>query len=144
MTFSTRTMQPADWLQSTYFNATEFTAPEKMGVEFIQWLNEVRKLADVPMRITSSYRSPAHNARVGGASGSSHSDTPCNAVDIGRMPSPSDPNWNHGRFRIIQAALELGCTRIGIYPNGSVHLDRTEDQRPDERLWVTVDNPARG
>jgi uncharacterized protein YcbK (DUF882 family) len=141
--FSTRTMRPQDWAESIYFSPGEFRHPEQMGYEFILWLNEVRKHAGVPMRVTSSYRTPDHNARVGGAANSSHTDTPCDAVDIGMRVSAADPHWNHGRFRVMAAAVTLGCTRIGIYPNGSVHLDRTDDRRPGERLWVAVDNPAR-
>jgi uncharacterized protein YcbK (DUF882 family) len=143
MTFSTRTMRVQDWAESDYFERGEFRHPEQMGYEFILWLNEVRKLAGVPMRITSSYRTPAHNAAVGGARDSSHTDVPCNAVDIGRSPTLHDPNWNMGRFLIVEAALALGCKRIGFYPNGSLHLDRTEATRPAPRLWNAVDTPAR-
>lgn len=143
MTFSTRTMRLQDWAESPYFAPTEFQHPERMGYEFILWLNEVRKVAGVPMRITSSYRTPERNAAVGGARDSSHTDVPCNAVDIGRVPTSADPNWNEARFRIMEAALVLGCRRIGFYPNGSLHLDRTESARPAPRLWNAVDNPAR-
>jgi uncharacterized protein YcbK (DUF882 family) len=141
--FSTRTMTAADWAASKHFKASEFRNPDKMGAEFIQWLNAVREQAGVPMRITSDYRSPDRNLAVGGAQASSHCDTPCNAVDIGQRIAPDDPNGNLARFKIVQAALALGCTRIGIYANGSVHLDRTEQVRPADRLWFVVNNPAR-
>ena len=143
MSFSTRTMRAEDWSESRYFQRGEFRHPEQMGYEFILWLNEVRRVAGTSMRITSSYRTPAHNVAVGGARDSSHTDVPCNAVDIGRVESAADPNWNMGRFLIVQAALTLGCKRIGFYPNGSLHLDRTEAKRPAPRLWNAVDTPAR-
>lgn len=142
MPFSTGTMKPEDWKNIKHFTPSEFKHPENMGREFMQWLDTLRALAGVPMTITSSYRSPAYNAAVGGASDSAHSDVPCSAVDIGRRPRPDDPNWNHSRYRIITSALTLGCTRIGIYKNGSLHLDRTENERPSPRLWTVVDNPA--
>jgi uncharacterized protein YcbK (DUF882 family) len=138
MSFSSRTMKPGDWAEIKHFTAGEFKNPERMGYEFVRWLDQVRETADVPMTITSSYRSPAHNASVGGASDSAHTDTPCNSVDIGMRPRASDPNWNYSRFRIMSAAMHHGCERIGTYKDGSLHFDRTEDQRPAPRMWVVV------
>lgn len=142
MSFSTRTMADADWAALQHFHANEFAAPDKMGVEFMRWLDTVRTKAGVPMHITSSYRTPQHNIAVGGAADSAHCDMPCNAADIGKSPTPDDPNWNRGRYAIVTAALALGCTRIGIYADGSIHLDRTDPQRPANCLWHVVDNPA--
>ena len=142
MAFSSRTMTPADWRALSYFTPAEFKAPDTMGYEFMVWLDGVREQAGVSMPITSSYRSPAYNASVGGAKDSAHTDVPCDAVDIGKAPSPSDPNWNFARFKILQAALAGGCVRIGFYPNGSLHLDRTEGKRPAPRLWNAVDSRA--
>lgn len=131
-------MRPADWKEIKHFTPGEFKNPEKMGYEFMKWLDSVREEAGVPMTITSSYRSPAYNLAVGGASDSAHTDTPCNAVDIGMRPRSSDPNWNYTRWRIVTTAIRLGCVRIGSYQNGSLHLDRTESVRPSPRMWVVV------
>lgn len=138
MAFSSRTMKSADWNQVKHFSANEFKNPEKMGYEFVLWLDELREAAGVPMTITSSYRSPEYNAAVGGASDSAHSDVPCNAVDFGMRPRPDDPNWNLSRFKIVQAAMKMGCERIGSYANGSLHVDRTEHKRPAPRMWRVV------
>lgn len=143
MRISTRTMRPSDWADIPYFKPSEFKHPEKMGYEFMLWLVKVRQLADVPIHITSSYRSPAYNRLVGGAADSAHTDVPCNAVDIGERPRPSDPNWNYSRWQIIHAAEKLGCRREGMYQNGSLHLDMTHGRRPAPRLWRVVNNPAR-
>lgn len=142
MSFSTRCMRPEDWRLSAHFQASEFSAPDHMGYEFVLWLNAVRDKAGVPMTITSSYRTPAHNVAVGGAEDSAHCDIPCNAVDIGMRPRADDSHWNYSRYQIITAAMALGCTRIGIYRDGSLHLDRSEDIRPSPRCWIQVDNPA--
>lgn len=136
--FSTRTMSPADWASLKYFKSAEFRDPGKMGYEFMLWLEKVRAFAGVPMTISSSYRSPEYNRSVGGAPDSAHTDTPCNAIDISESPRPDDPNWNKTRFAIVSAAIRLGCTRIGTYANGSLHLDRTEDVRPAPRMWRVV------
>ncbi|HXG69472.1 MAG TPA: D-Ala-D-Ala carboxypeptidase family metallohydrolase [Gemmatimonadaceae bacterium] len=140
--FSSRTMRMSDWPTIRHFGVAEFKAPEMMGYEFMLWLDKVRFEAQVEMPISSSYRSPSYNKSVGGAADSSHTDDICNAVDIARTPSTNDPNWNYSRWKIIEAAIRLGCRRIGLYPSGSLHLDRTEDVRPAPRLWVKVDNPA--
>lgn len=136
--FSSRTMAKEDWGKVKYLKAREFANPDQMGFEFIMWLDRVRELAGVPIVVTSSYRTPEHNREVGGAQDSAHTDVPCNAVDIGERPRPSDPNWNYSRFRIISAAIQLGCRRLGMYANGSLHLDMTEDARPAERFWRVV------
>ena len=136
--FSSRTMTAADWGLCEYFAASEFKYPDAMGVEFIQWLETVRVEAGVPMHIVSDHRTPERNANAGGAERSAHMDVPCNAVDIGKRPTANDPNWNHARYRIIKAALKLGCQRIGMYPSGSLHLDRGEDTHPAPRIWIAV------
>lgn len=136
--FSTRTMRPDDWSRIVHFGPAEFKYPNKMGLEFMAWLDRVREMADVPMVITSSYRDPAHNASVGGAKDSAHVDVPCNAVDIGERQRPDDPNWNLSRFQIIAAAMRLGCMRVGTYADGSLHLDMTHGRRPSPRMWRVV------
>lgn len=138
MAFSTRCMRPEDWANIKHWKAQEFASPDKMGFEFMQWLDLLREAAGVPMITTSSYRTPEHNQSVGGAKDSAHTDVPCNAIDIGERPRDEDPNWNYTRYRIVTAALTLGCTRIGTYQNGSLHIDRTEGRRPGERMWRVV------
>ncbi len=142
MSFSTHCMTDEEWAGLQHFTKAEFEKPQWMGYEFMAWLDMVRATANVPMTITSSYRSTAHNVAVGGASDSAHTDVPCNAVDIGMRPRPDDPNWNYSRWQIITAAITHGCIRIGTYADGSIHLDRTEDRRPAPRLWRVVDNVA--
>lgn len=129
MTFSTRAMRPEDWATLRHFTPAEFRAPDRMGYEFMVWLDEVRTRAGVPMKVTSSQRTTERNDTVGGASDSAHLDPLCEAVDVA-------PANNAHRFEILKAALDLGCTRIGTYANGSLHFDRTEGRRPSRRLWV--------
>lgn len=135
-------MRDDDWARIKKFESYEFKHPNKMGFEFMLWLNQVRIKANVSMVISSSYRTPEHNQIVDGAKNSAHTDEICDAVDIKKFPTLSDLNWNYGRAQIIIAAITLGCKRIGIYPNGSIHLDMTHDRRPAPRIWVAVDNPA--
>lgn len=136
--FSSRTMTEEDWKRIKYFTPAEFKNPERMGFEFLQWLDMLRAAVGMPMVITSSYRSPEYNAQVGGAKDSAHTDVPCNAVDFGERPRPDDPNWNRTRFAIVKNALLFGCERIGTYANGSLHIDRSENKRPAAVMWRVV------
>ena len=147
MSFSSRRMRDSDWDSIRFFSPTEFKNPGAMGWEFLLWLDRVHAKASslaprtsaFHMVVSSSHRDPAYNARIGGARKSSHVDIPCDAVDIGGVYERyrDDMNWNKHRLKIQKAALMLGCMRVGIYPNGSLHLDRTEDRRPSG-LWVRV------
>lgn len=128
-------MTDADWKILPHFKKSEFKYPHKMGYEFMQELVEVRKLAGCAMVVSSSYRSPSYNRGVGGAKNSAHTDEPCNAVDI-------RPRDSVQRFSIVRAAILRGFVRIGIYKDGSLHLDRTEDVRPANVIWTIVSNPA--
>lgn len=139
MAFSTRSMTDADWASIQHFTAAEFVdhgtrqnCAANMGAEFVQWLDGVRGAAGIPFTITSSYRDPAHNAAVGGATHSAHMEIPCNAVDV-------MPGGDEDRYHIIKAAIDAGCVRVGIYKDGSVHLDRAESTHPSPALWTVVD-----
>lgn len=136
--FSSRCMLPEDWDGLFFFKPSEFARPELMGYEFMLWLEKVRVIAGVPMHITSSYRTPEHNAEIHGASDSAHIKTPCNSVDIGKRPTPADPNWNEARYKITRAVMKMGGQRIGTYRDGSMHIDRAEDTLPSPRLWLVV------
>ncbi len=145
--FSTRTMKTSDWDSVRHFGPGEFVRPEAMGYEFMLWLDRVWiKAHDLAPRVTkfemiisSSHRDAAYNARIKGAKNSSHIDVPCDAVDVRGVYEKygDDPNWNKHRLKIDLAAKMLGCRRVGIYTDGSLHLDRTEDRRP-MGLWVRV------
>jgi hypothetical protein len=72
------------------------------------------------LTVTSGFRDQAHNARVGGASRSRH--TTGDAVDLS-LAGLSDEQ----RAQLLQAAIGAGARGIGIYPNGSLHLDTREN-----------------
>lgn len=66
-------------------------------------------------RVTSGYRSPEHNAKVGGAKHSQH--THGNAFDINVADMPKEQ-----RLALIEKAKKAGFRGIGVYDN-ALHFD---------------------
>jgi hypothetical protein len=82
-----------------------------------QALDKLQALRDAlgkPLVLTSAYRSPAHNKRVGGAKNSRHMQG--DAFDV-RME-------NHDPHEFESAARTAGFTGFGYYPkSGFMHVD---------------------
>ena len=119
-----------------YFNFQEFDSPDeigsgmpieqggKMDKEFLFKLDEARMMAGTPFKITSGYRTEAHNKKVGGVKGSSH--TKGCAVDIA-------VNSGLQRSAIVCALAKVGFTRIGIAKT-FVHCDL--DKEKQNSIWL--------
>ena len=119
-----------------YFNFQEFDSPDeigsgmpteqggKMNKEFLFKLDEARMLAGKTFRITSGYRTEAHNKKVKGVKGSSH--TKGCAVDIA-------VNSGLQRSAIVCALAKVGFTRIGIAKT-FVHVDL--DKEKQNSIWL--------
>jgi zinc D-Ala-D-Ala carboxypeptidase len=77
-------------------------------------LQALRDRLSKPLILTSAYRSPEHNRRVGGAKNSRHMQG--DAFDV-RMD-------NHDPFEFEAAARAVGFTGFGFYPkSGFMHID---------------------
>lgn len=76
-------------------------------------LQRARDIAQAPFRITSAYRDPIHNARVGGAPRSSHKEG--HAFDIALA--------GHDRDELIAILTEAGFRGLGIRYRTFVHAD---------------------
>lgn len=66
-------------------------------------------------KVTSAFRDPSHNAKVGGAKGSQHQHGKAYDIDVRGMPIPQ-------RQELIRKAREAGFSGIGVYEN-SLHFD---------------------
>ena len=102
-----------------YFEFSEFDSPDEVGSgrrfmdsDFLSMLDNARDIAGIPFKITSGYRTPSHNAYVGGvqpglkSKGSSH-----------LFGYAADIACNSGQQReIIVAALIKAGIRIGHCP----------------------------
>lgn len=108
-----------------HFAEEEFKDFSKMDKSFLKKLDKARGIAGIPFKLTSTYRSPAYNKKIGGVNGSSH--TKGCAVDISCTRS-------RDRFIIITALLAVGFTRIGISDN-FIHVD-SDTTKANKVIWT--------
>jgi len=86
----------------------------KLDLPSLDKLQALRDLLGVPMYVNSAYRSPEHNAAIGGASNSYHMKG--KAFDISVA--------NHNPHVFESAAREVGFTGFGFYPQSNfMHID---------------------
>jgi uncharacterized protein YcbK (DUF882 family) len=114
-----------------YFEYNEFDSPdikgsyENMDVSFLNKIAYARKTAGCAFKITSGYRSPAHNAKVGGVPSSSHT--------IGRACDIYAPT-SRQKFLILSALLDAGFNRIGV-ANNFIHVD-DDPSKAEDVIWT--------
>lgn len=114
-----------------YFSWSEFDSPDEPGSgklhmdeAFIHKLDAIREEAGFPFIITSGYRTPKHNAKVGGVPNSSHLKGV--AVDIAAVTQSQKES-------IARVAIRNGVTRIG-WGNTFIHLD-VDPNKTQNIVW---------
>ena len=113
------------------FKISEFDSPDEIGSgslmdkRFLEMLDNAREIAGVSFRITSGYRSKAHNKKVGGVPQSSHR--------LGKACDIACTSSRH-RFKIVIALIGAGFDRIGI-ANNFIHVDNDENKSCDV-IWI--------
>lgn len=108
-----------------YFSEDEFKHFDKMDVDFLNLLAEIRHDAGISFTINSDFRTPQENKAAGGTSSSAHLRG--KAVDVACRNSEN-------RFKIVKSAIKLGINRVGIAKT-FVHLDN-DNQNPQNVLWL--------
>jgi len=114
-----------------HFELNEFDSPDDQGSgkymdeSFLSMLDDARGIAGIPFAINSGFRTPSHNAYVGGKKQSSHQFG--YAVDLHCTDSRS-------RFIIIDALIKAGFSRIGI-AKSFIHVDNDPD-KDGKVSWV--------
>ena len=109
---------------SANFNSSEFDckgggccSETIINPQLVKYLQQIREHFKAPITITSAYRCPTHNSRVGGAPGSRHSKG--DAADIvvkGIAPR-----------EVAKYAESIGMLGIGEYPNFT-HIDTRDNK----------------
>ena len=117
-------------IELQFFDKSEFTCAgencfNKMDRNFLMMLDDAREYADVPFKITSSWRSKEHNEKIGGAKNSAHLRG-C-AVDIACDNSKD-------RMAIVEGLLGVGFARIGIAKT-FIHADN-DLELPPCVMWL--------
>jgi uncharacterized protein YcbK (DUF882 family) len=119
------------WISIRFFSPREFDSPDQpgsgqhMNLDFVTKLDRLRDAVGVPLLITSGFRTPEHNKKVGGVDSSAH--------ELGRAADIAAFSGSH-RYAIISAAMKLGFRRIGV---GStfVHID-DDITKPQDVFWT--------
>ena len=120
-----------NWDNIKHFKSSEFDSKDSPGSgvnmqqEFIQRLDIAREIAGVPFNINSGYRTEAHNTKVGGSPNSSH---------LRGWAADIECLGGRERWLIINALLEVGFNRIGIYST-FIHAD-CDPSLPKNVIWV--------
>lgn len=114
---------------SDHFKSTEFDchgnsccSQTVVNEKLIEYLEQIRNHFNAPVTITSAYRCPTHNARIGGAVGSRHSKGDAADIHV-KGVAPRD---------VAKYAESIGIMGIGLYETASdgyfVHID-TRDKK---------------
>lgn len=111
---------PTHQIQREYmtknFSLKELSCPHcgvcKVRPSSANRLQRMRDILDRPVRVSSGYRCPEHNSKVGGVVKSRHIEGI--AFDVRCMP--------HERYEMIKAAMEVGFTCVMVYPTW-LHVD---------------------
>lgn len=108
-----------------------FTDQEVDGLhpEVVFKLDRAREFFGYPINITCGYRSPEHNAEIGGVPNSAH--TKGLAVDL---KAPQDPTM---REKLMWALGAAGFRRIETAPR-HFHAD-CDDSKPTPAFWIGDD-----
>lgn len=119
--------QITDWT-AEHFSPHEFASKGNGKVHvsrrMIDALDQVREAVGHPLRITSGYRDPQQNRRVGGARQSRHMVGDAVDIDITGL---SDTQ----RYFLMWHLLAQGFTSFGSYEKSFIHAD----MRPLARVW---------
>tara|TARA_R110000822_G_scaffold99831_1_gene224979 strand:+ start:230 stop:580 length:351 start_codon:yes stop_codon:yes gene_type:complete len=113
-----------------HFESYEFDCPKlpnsgiNMDNAFLQMLDDARGIAGIPFKITSGYRSVAHNKSVGGVQNSSHLVGKAADIAVG---SGSE------RYIILNALIKANFKRLGV-AKSFIHCDN--DESKPNSIWT--------
>ena len=109
---------------------------ERMNADFMWLLQALRTVTGIPMRVTSGYRCPSHDAAVGGSTNpGAGPHTTGRAIDIALSGSEART--------VVGAAIFMGFTGVFLLQKGHdsgrfLHLDNLSSdygRRPTIGTW---------
>lgn len=119
-----------DWSRYSNFSKEEFdcshTDQNKMRIVFMDKIQALRDQCGFPIVVTSGYRHQSHPVEAKKARAGEHSFGLAADVQVA----------NHRRWDLINNAMRLGFTRIGV-SNSFIHLGLAtmNEGFPSPRLW---------
>lgn len=118
----------ADFSHIKHFTPEQFGNPAALNQKLVEMLDDLAGKLGLPMTINSDYRSPDHNAAVGGVKNSAH--TRGDAVDAAVPPVAVEIKVTPGAYvyDVVAMAMAVGFYGIGINkktgtPTGFIHLE---------------------
>ncbi len=112
-----------------HFSKDEFKCPccgaVNMDDKFVEMLNNARHMAGNPWTITSGFRCPEYNEKVGGVDSSAHTNG---------MAADIEVTTSRKREEILHYAVKAGFHRIGI-AHDFIHLDN-DMSKPGNVVWL--------
>jgi uncharacterized protein YcbK (DUF882 family) len=107
--------------------ACQYTGKNEISDQFIERLDELREACGFPFHITSGYRAPEHPIEAKKKIAGTHA-----------QGIAADIKVNNGiqRFKIVEQAIKLGFTGIGV-ASSFVHVDiRSGDDTTPYVMWT--------
>ena len=98
---------------------------EGMNPRLAVLLDQMREKAEIPIFITCGYRSPEHNAEIGGVEDSAHTKG---------LAADRRCHDNITRYKLVRAAMSVGFKRIEV-ANRHIHVD-LDETKPMPVLWL--------
>lgn len=124
------------WNEINHWKEDEFRHPELLRPKMVDMLDDLRDQYPTALIVSSSWRDPVHNKKVGGASNSSHIVAPDGFYSGIDLTTPANVFTGHEYFLIQKVAYRVGFRRIGLYKDfAHIHLD-IEERLPQDVLWI--------
>jgi len=128
-----------DFQISRHFNLREFASPDtdevKIDVRLVIICERLRRELEIPITITSGYRTKAHNKKVGGSKDSYHMKGMAADTKLkGRIIHSDFDNKGYLRKLFIKATKIKGIGGLGWYEDSHIHIDI----RKDRLYWVKL------
>ena len=118
-------------ITAKYFKEAEFKrctpscSLQDMDQKLMDALDALRALAGIPLKLSCAYRSVAWDKKKGRDGKSAH----CKGLAVDIVCNSSATRW-----KIINAAIDLGIRRIGIGKN-FIHIDIDSSKDSQDVIW---------